>query len=61
MSFNRVKKPREPKLVLEPGHRHQHGEVTADGHHRYCVHCDVFVSAGVSCGNCEFEEKEETA
>jgi len=31
MSFNRKKvkaQKREPKLVLTPGHRHYHGEVT---------------------------------
>jgi hypothetical protein len=62
MSFNRKKvEKREPKLVLKKFGRHVHGEVTADGHHIYCIHCDVFVTAGArACGNCEFEAEEET-
>jgi hypothetical protein len=65
MSFNRKKvkaQKREPKLILKKGGRHSHGEVTADGHHRYCIHCDVFVTVGATaCGNCELAEEEETA
>jgi hypothetical protein len=60
MSFNRKKKKAEPRLVLKKFGRHQHGEVTADGHHQYCVHCDVFVTIGASaCGKCELVGEEE--
>jgi hypothetical protein len=64
MSFNRKKvkaRKREPKLVLEPNHRHTHGEVTADGHHRYCQRCDVFTFADCNCGNCDLAKEEEAA